>query len=260
MTMTKPVNRSLSNVVKKRLLCFSIALLLCILACVYQSISGTGTGHSFAANVPTNTVSGVVFDDVNGNGKLDTHEVGIGGVTVHLYYTDGKLAGTAITNAQGEYFFPATSNTDYQIKLDNAANYTTGPLKGHRLTIVHSDTCDDQTSDHNEHSCDIGFTFAPVSGKPVVSDNGTVSFQLCDCDCKFFGEEDTPTPCSNPELTPTPGSKPEQTPTPGSKKSTPANPKQASGKQASGKQTSASPTTYPKLPATGGDPAGHLLP
>jgi len=257
--MTKPVNRSFSNVVKRRLLCFSIALLLCILAYAYQSISGTGTSHSFAANVSADTVSGVVYNDVNGNGRRDPYEAGISDVTVHLYHSDGKLGGTTLTDAQGEYHFTVAPNTDYRIKLDNAADYTTGPLKGYRLTVVHSDTCDDQTSDHNEYSCDIGFTFAPVSGKPVVSDNGTVSLQLCDCDCRFFGEEDTSIPCSNPELTPAPGSKDGQKPTPSPKKPMPAQaPKQPA--QASKQPASLPTTTYPKLPATGSNPAGHSLP
>lgn len=264
MTMTKPVNRSLSNVVKKRLLCFSIALLLCILAYVYQSISGTGTGHSFAANVPDNTIGGVVFNDANGNGKLDAHEGSISHVTVHLYHTDGRLAGTAVTDDRGGYSFNITPNTNYQIKLDNAADYTTGPLKGHRLTAVHSDTCDDQmnsnavlpddsnylqipvdshASAYAKHSFDAAFTTGTDSAIGRKDNNGILKSLCSDCQ-----------PCSDEP--PTSGSKPELKPTPEPKKPAPA-PKP---KQAPGKQAAVPPTTYPKLPATGGDPAGHLFP
>src|SRR6266567_5387432 len=235
MTMTKPVNRSLSNVVKKRLLCFSIALLLCILAYVYQSISGTDTGHSFAANVPANTVNGVVFNDANGNGKLDTHEVGIGGVTVHLYDIDGKLAGTAITNAQGEYSFPTTPNTDYQIRLDNAADYTTGPLNGYQLTAVQSAiyesqiisravlpddsklvgagnypqiTVDSHASDHNEYNFDAGFI---TTTSDSIAD-GDDPWELLWCDCGSSSPEKpapgSKDPASPPtKVKPIPGSK-----------------------------------------------------
>jgi len=281
MTMTKPVNRSLSNVVKKRLLCFSIALLLCILAYVYQSMSGTGTGRSFAANIPANTVSGVVFNDANGNGKLDAHEVGIGGVTVHLYHTDGTLAGTAITNAQGEYTFPTTPNDDYQIRLDNAADYTTGPLNGDQLTTVQSALYESQiisravlpddsklvgpenypqiavdrhASDQNEHNFDAGFI--PTTSNAVA--NGDDPWEDLWCDCWSSSPEKPTTGSKEPTSPPTTGSKnPAPTkvkPTTGSKSG------QVTTIPGSKKTLSVPPTTYPNLPSTGSNPDGYPLP
>ncbi len=288
--MEKPANRLFSKVVKKRLLCFSIALLLCILAYAYQSISGTGMGSSQAANIAAATISGVVFNDANGNGVRDANEVGISNVTVHLYHSDGKLAGTARTDASGKYSFTVTPATDYQIRLDNAADYTTGPLKGHVLTAVHSDSCDEQISSNtvlpdsskpagpgnypqitvksqaagsSQQSFDIGFT----TNKDLAANNGTLSSRWHYC-LPFY--EDTPTPGADkpvqtptPEgATPTPGSnKPVETPTPGSKKPAPNPvPKKPTQTTAPKKPVSKRPTSYPKLPATGSDPAGRSLP
>jgi hypothetical protein len=277
--MEKPVNRLFSNVVKKQLLCCSLALLLCILAYAYQSMSGTGMSSSQAANIAAATISGVVFNDANGNGKRDMHEGGIRNVTVHMYHSDGKLAGTALTDARGEYTFSVVAAIDYQIKLDKAADYTTGSLKGYQLTAVHSKSCDDQSSSSavlpdsskpagpgnypqitvrgqasgsNGPGFDIGF----ITSKSGVDDNGTLPPWHY---CLPFGDDKTPTTGAQPEQTPTPEG---VTPTPGSKPGQvpPPAPKKPVQGQAPKKSASAQPAAYPMLPATGSDPAGHPLP
>jgi hypothetical protein len=281
--MEKPVNRSFPAVVKKPLLCFSIALLLCILAYIYQSISGTGISRSLAANVPVTTVNGTVFNDVNGNGKRDAGEAGISDVTVHLYDAQGKLEATALTDVNGDYAFSVTLNTDYQIKLDNAADYTTGPLKADRLTAVSHASCDDlmrpnavlsdsskpigpgnypqiavnaQTTDSPELHMTIGFTTA----KSTVDDFSTASDTCTDClPCSY---DDTPITGAQPELTPTATSQPVATPTvaPTKPVSVPAAPKSPATAVPAPKSPAVAPPIYPNLPATGSDPAGHALP
>jgi len=101
-----------------------------------------------------------VWRDTNNNGVQDPGEPGIAGVQVHLYDASNVLVGTAITDANGEYYFVSSTvadgnttdnigqvnggikfNSAYTIKLDRPSDYNTGgPLFGLRKTIM------DQTS------------------------------------------------------------------------------------------------------------------
>jgi protocatechuate 3,4-dioxygenase beta subunit len=98
-----------------------------------------------------------VWRDANSNGVQDPDEPAISGATVRLYrpgFGPDGIAGnaddnaplaTAVTNASGNYYFSSASGTStgnaryninlltstaYEIRLDNAADYVTGPLAG----------------------------------------------------------------------------------------------------------------------------------
>ncbi|MCU0491465.1 MAG: carboxypeptidase regulatory-like domain-containing protein [Chloroflexaceae bacterium] len=88
-----------------------------------------------------------VWLDTNRNGIQDAGETPIAGVTVNLYDVEGILIATAVTDANGEYYFsnaPGTNtgnarynltslrpNNNYSVRLDDAANYAPGgPLAG----------------------------------------------------------------------------------------------------------------------------------
>jgi hypothetical protein len=95
-----------------------------------------------------------VWRDTDNDGVQDPGENGIAAVTVRLYNSSNTLAGTAVTDANGEYYFvgstvadPNTTdnvgqinggisyNANYQVRFDLAANYTgAGPLTGLLLT------------------------------------------------------------------------------------------------------------------------------
>jgi uncharacterized repeat protein (TIGR01451 family) len=98
-----------------------------------------------------------VWNDLNANGIQDPNETGIANVTVRLYASNGTtLLATAVTDANGEYYFTSgsaadanpgdnigivngqiTPNTAYQIKVDLAANYAAGgSLNGLGLTTA----------------------------------------------------------------------------------------------------------------------------
>lgn len=99
-----------------------------------------------------------VWRDANGNGVQDPGETAIAGVTVRLFNSSNVLIATAVTDANGEYYFvsgtaadPNTTdnigvvngqilaNTGYQIRLDNPVNYSAGgPLNGLFLTLGNS--------------------------------------------------------------------------------------------------------------------------
>ena len=93
-----------------------------------------------------------VWIDTNQNGLQDPGETPVAGVTVHLYNAGGTLVGTAITDAQGQYYFSSNvtkpvngdgGNTGgglvpgqpFTIRLDNPADFTgSGPLAPYVLT------------------------------------------------------------------------------------------------------------------------------
>ncbi len=95
-----------------------------------------------------------VWRDTDNDGVQDAGENGISGVTVRLYNASNTLIATAVTDTNGEYYFISgtaadgditnnigivngqiTPNTNYQIRLDLAANYTSGnPLNGLLMT------------------------------------------------------------------------------------------------------------------------------
>ena len=97
---------------------------------------------------PPVTIGDYVFNDVNGNGIQDGGDTPIAGVTVNLYNAGGTLIATAVTDANGNYTFSSAIGTStgsaidnltntllantsgFTIKLNNPADYTTGPLAG----------------------------------------------------------------------------------------------------------------------------------
>ena len=68
------------------------------------------------------TVSGVIYDDENGNGSRDAGEVGVAGATVTLQGGDAgvsvALVRTSITDAAGVYTFTGVPVGQYSLQVD----------------------------------------------------------------------------------------------------------------------------------------------
>lgn len=95
-----------------------------------------------------------VWLDSNANGVQDAGENGIAGVTVRLFNGANALAATAVTDANGEFYFVSGSSADpnpadnigivngqiarnanYEVRIDRALDYQSGgPLFGMTLT------------------------------------------------------------------------------------------------------------------------------
>ncbi|MEM7531761.1 MAG: SdrD B-like domain-containing protein [Chloroflexota bacterium] len=90
-----------------------------------------------------------VWDDADGDGVQDDTEQPLVGVTVNLYNAAGDtLLQTTQTGPDGFYRFDGlTASTTYVIKLDNASDYSAGPLAGYRLTQVDAGANDALDSD-----------------------------------------------------------------------------------------------------------------
>ncbi len=102
------------------------------------------SGKDFINRVPTGTpgaISGFVFGDTNGNGKLDTTEIGLPGVFV---YIDSNNSGTwqpgepaTFTDGSGHYLFPNVPVGTYQVRvqLPTGESQTT-PIASGKVTIA----------------------------------------------------------------------------------------------------------------------------
>ncbi len=139
--------------------------------------NGLGDVEALCLAAPVE-IGNYVWFDADGDGVQDPSEVPVVGATVNLYAADGvTLVATAVTGPNGEYYFDVDPDTDYVIKMDNAADYGAGgPLDGWALTQDSGDGDDDADSDgvdmdgfpaimyttggpgQNDHTLDFGFT------------------------------------------------------------------------------------------------------
>ena len=75
-------------------------------------------------------VSGTVWNDLNKNAVLENGEPRLGGVTVNLVDSTGKVVATTTTDAGGNYTFPEVKAGNYKVVVTD----TSGVLSGFTLT------------------------------------------------------------------------------------------------------------------------------
>jgi hypothetical protein len=63
------------------------------------------------------TITGTIFADPNGNGRLDRREFGLGGRTVQLLADDGTIVATTLTRFDGSYRFDELDLGSYKIQV-----------------------------------------------------------------------------------------------------------------------------------------------
>jgi hypothetical protein len=81
---------------------------------------GVGANGSSIANFGLqvqSVVQGLVFDDANGNRKLDAGESGIGGVVVTLSKSDGGAQIGVTTDARGGFYIGGVQDADYRVRI-----------------------------------------------------------------------------------------------------------------------------------------------
>ncbi len=130
-----------------------------------------------------------VWNDADSDGVQDPGEMPIAGVTVRLYQ-GSSLVGTAVTDANGEYYFVSSTVADpntgdnlgqvnggiltataYQVRLDNPLNYAPGgPVFGLSLATANQTA---QAGDDDSSDSDAMFMTnpagSPAGSFPVVS-------------------------------------------------------------------------------------------
>lgn len=136
-----------------------------------------------------------VWYDADADGIQDAGESGISGVTVSLY-SGGGLVSSTTTNADGEYYFTVNPNSSYEIRLDNNADFTSGPLQNYRATKANQGSNDAIDSDAvdvgsgvlgtnvstgaagtNDHTYDFGFVEPASLGDYVWEDTNADGIQ-----------------------------------------------------------------------------------
>ena len=85
-----------------------------------------GTGLTVPAFAATNSVSGIVFQDLNDNGTQDTGEAPQAGVEVMLKGAD--VTATAVTGTDGRYTFPIVEAGSYQLGASNTFSLRSEPI------------------------------------------------------------------------------------------------------------------------------------
>lgn len=140
---------------------------------IFGKAGGVGGSMVMLADPAPLEIGNRVWRDLNNNGVQDPGEAGMSGITVRLY-AGSTLRGTAVTDANGEYYFvgstvadPNTSDnvgqvnggilysTAYEVRFDNPANYASGgPLNGLFPTMVDqtAQAGDDDANDSDANS------------------------------------------------------------------------------------------------------------
>lgn len=154
----------------------------------FGKANGIGNVHPLCEASPIE-IGNRVWRDSNANGVQDPGELPIAGVTVRLY-SGSTLVGTAVTDANGEYYFVSSTgvdpnpndniglvnggvlfNTAYQVRFDNPADYLVGgPLASLALSPANSNS---QAGDTDSSDSDAGYVINPAGSPtgtfPVIS-------------------------------------------------------------------------------------------
>ena len=96
-----------------------------------QNLSGKNFANQSTVIATTGTISGKVFNDVNGDGVLNTGETGRSGVTVYLDKNKNGIKDTGeptkTTDSAGNYSFTAIANGGYRVRIVT-------PTSGYRIS------------------------------------------------------------------------------------------------------------------------------
>jgi len=76
---------------------------------------------------PLASISSTVWEDTNEDGILDGDEVGLEGVTVNLYDSDGNLIESTTTDATGQYSFDNLIPGDYRVEFQQVPGFSPSP-------------------------------------------------------------------------------------------------------------------------------------
>jgi protocatechuate 3,4-dioxygenase beta subunit len=117
----------------------------------------TDDGNRFVEELPK-SISGTVYEDVNGNSQFGVGDMPLGGVTVQLYAdmnnngswdAGDSLLVTQTTDGDGNYAFTNLLHGDYLVVETNLSGYTSALDSGEPDTANDNDTIDVTLADAN---------------------------------------------------------------------------------------------------------------
>ena len=93
--------------------------------------SGQNAANLNFGDLLVESVSGEVYNDLNGNGSLDSGEPGLAGWTVNLLNSASQVVATTTTDSHGDYSFTITTTGTYTVQEVLQSGYTvTAPASG----------------------------------------------------------------------------------------------------------------------------------
>ena len=125
--------------------------------------------------------------DLDGNGKQDPGEPGLGGVTVKLLDKDGKLIATQVTQPSGSYFFDKLPEGDYRIVAIPPSLYN--------IVTKNAGDVDDKPFNDDSNCAADGSTalFTLKAGDEPTDDGDTDANTNRSVDCGFVPHVQIPT-------------------------------------------------------------------
>lgn len=79
------------------------------------SVTSNGVATANFGDQQVGAISGVAFNDLNGNGIQDFGEPGLSGVAVQLTTANGTVLSSTVTNGTGGYLFPGLTAGNYRV-------------------------------------------------------------------------------------------------------------------------------------------------
>ena len=125
--------------------------------------------------------------DLDGNGKQDPGDPGLGGVTVKLLDKDGKLVATQVTKPDGSYFFDKLTEGDYRIVAIPPSLYN--------IVTKNAGDVDDKPFNDDSNCAADGSTalFTLKAGAEPTDDGDTDANTNRSVDCGFVPHVQIPT-------------------------------------------------------------------
>jgi len=80
------------------------------------NVSADGAATASFGDQMQGTVSGAVFNDLDGDGTRDPGEPGIGGVAIELIDAGGRVVATTVTAGNGDYSFAGVAPGNYAVR------------------------------------------------------------------------------------------------------------------------------------------------
>lgn len=132
---------------------------------------------------PRGAISGLVFDDANGNKTREPGESGLENVTVELLDENGNVVMETVTDAGGVYRFENVEPEDYTLRETDPAGYTSTGRNTVGISVLPGDTAVVSFGDRRQGSVG-GVVFSDVNGDkaqdPGEQGMGNVTVELLD--------------------------------------------------------------------------------
>jgi protocatechuate 3,4-dioxygenase beta subunit len=137
---------------------------------VFDAVSGTNQSNLNYGNFQEITLSGSVYNDLNGDGKKNGSEPGLANWTVELFNPSGNVVASVLTDASGNYsigkVFPGTFTL---AEIPQAGWVQTQPLAPNVYTIT-------PQSGQNQTGLLFGVHSAPPLSPTATIDNGQAGY------------------------------------------------------------------------------------